>query len=428
MVALVMALRVACGQESRPSGSSVIVHGLSLHAMENEQSFPVLVRDSVNAPFSQYLTIQFDVLASEPPSIKIRFWHCTRDWLPDNNVFLQDETHNTSFHLDYRTSPNGVRWYSYRYENRFPDKDGIIRFAHSGNWIFRILSADERTVYGEGRFFVVDNLVPADIRVSDDYLTDNASPLNQVHRVEVHIILPGEVEGQFYTTVDVYQNRRLAHPYRIDAYDRNPYTFVEGYNTGRRRFSVSNIFPGNEYRVLDLGNVTRYPNHMPVRLVSGADQARNFWRTGSDRNGTALLDRFTGNNSDYLDVLFRLDLTATTLRNATVGGREIFVVGQFNQWQPTLEDRLIHDNNENSHIVRKLLRRGLYDYQYITGLWDPGSRSVLVQDWLILEGNDWRTTNVYRAFVYYKDPRFGGFDRIVGYGTTRRARPAQGSY
>jgi hypothetical protein len=34
-------------------------------------------------------------------------------------------------------------------------------------------------------------------------------------------------------------------------------------------------------------------------------------------------------------------------------------------------------------------------------------------DWIALEGNDWRTTNVYTALLYYHDVRFGGFDRIL---------------
>ena len=421
-------LGIARGQEIPSAVGPVVVRGLSVYAMENEQNFPVVTRDSANAPFRQYLTIQFDVLADDPPLLKIRFWHCTRDWVPDNNVFLQDETHNTSFNLSYRTSPNGVRGYAYRYKNRFPDEDDIVRFAYSGNWIFRIMDNDETSVYGEGKFFVVDNRTPTDVHVTDDYLTDNASPMNQIHKVEVGIILPDEVEGQFYSTVDVYQNWRIDHAYRIDASDRNSYTIVDGYNTGRRRFSVSNVFPGNEYRKLDLSNVNRYPNRSLVRLVEGADQERSFWRTGPDRNGAAILGRFTGINSDYLEVLFRLDLTQASFRAATVGGREIFVVGQFNRWQPTVDDMLVYDEDEMSYVVRKLLRRGVYDYQYVTGFRDARSRTVLDQDWLVLEGNDWRTTNTYRAFVYYKDPRYGGFDRLVGYGTALSGTAPAGSY
>jgi hypothetical protein len=49
------------------------------------------------------------------------------------------------------------------------------------------------------------------------------------------------------------------------------------------------------------------------------------------------------------------------------------------------------------------LRRGTYDYQYVLN----------DNDWITLEGNDWRTVNVYTALMYYHDPQFGGFDRIL---------------
>ncbi|MBI3587212.1 MAG: hypothetical protein HY088_08800, partial [Ignavibacteriales bacterium] len=45
------------------------------------------------------------------------------------------------------------------------------------------------------------------------------------------------------------------------------------------------------------------------------------------------------------------------------------------------------------------------DYQYVKSN----------NDWISIEGNDWRTVNVYTAFIYYYDTRLGGFDRILGY-------------
>jgi hypothetical protein len=222
------------------------------------------------------------------------------------------------------------------------------------------------------------------------------------------------MDGYYYTTVDVYQNRKLYQSYRIDIWDRNPYTHVDGQGTGERIFKITNIMPGNEYRVLDLSNVTRYPNKALVKNVEGADQMRLFWRTGADHNGDAFRNRFTGLNSDYLEYLFRLDLTPTDFRAMTSGGREIFVVGEFNFWNPTKEDKLEYDDVERSLVVKKLLRRGIYDYQYITGKWNAKTQSAEQQDWLAIEGTDVRTTNTYTVFAYYNDPRFGGFDRIVG--------------
>lgn len=406
-------------QESHEN--AVLVRGLSVYAMDNETNPPIIVRDTVlingkAVVQNQYLTIQFDVVASDPPWLKILFLHCDRDWVPDNNLFVQDENHNTSFSLDFRTSPGGVSHYQYRYVNRFPDEDGIVQFNYSGNWIFRIMDKAEKQVYGEGRFFVVDQISSTVVVVENDYQPDKPSPFNQVNKVQVTVALPDEVYGTYYTTVDLYQNRRFYNPYRIDVNDRDPYTFVAGMNTGKRVFSRSDISPGNEYRTLDLSNATRYPNGALVRPVGGVDQQRSLWRTGSDRNGIAVLNRFSGSNSDYLDVLFRLQLTDSERRLATKNNCQIFLVSPHNEWSPQQSDALVFDDDENAFIVRKLLRRGIYDYQYVTGIWDPASEKTIDQDWLAIEGNDWRTSSTYTGLVYYDDPRFGGFTRIVGYG------------
>ncbi len=397
------------------------VRGLSVYGGSGEDSVPVIVRDSTGHAMasSQYITIQFDVQGKEPPQFRIRFLHCNRDWVPDQNLFVQDETHNTSFILDYRTSPNGVEYYSYRYANHFPDQDDIVRFNYSGNWIFQIMDKEEKNIFADGRFFVVDGVSKVAVSVTNDYLTDALPPLNQVHKVKVDVQLPNEIDGYFYTTVDVYQNRRFFNPYRIDVNDRDPYTTVEGFNLGYRLFTIRNLLPGNEYRTLNISNMTRYPNRSVVRLVDGADQPRPYWRTGPDGNGTASLNSFTGLSSDYLDVLFRLDLSSLDPHKILAGGTAVYVAGPFNQWNPVAEDQLAYDDSERCYVVQKLLRRGIYDYQYVTGTWDPGSKEVVHQDWVALEGNDWRTTNTYYTMIYYNDARFGGFDRIVGFGVGR---------
>lgn len=413
--------------------SQVEVRGVSVYGMSNEAMFPVIVRDTLTrdgkpAMAESYITVQFDILAAHPPSLKIRFLHCDRNWAPDENLFVQDEHFNTSFNLEYRVSPGGVEGYKYRYVNRFPDAGGVVRFTYSGNWLFRIMDRNETTVFAEGRFFVVDNFTPTTLSVANDYLTANESPLNQIHRVTVAATLADETEGYFYTTIDVYQNRRLYNPYRIDAYDSDPYTTVEGFASGSRTFIIRNILPGNEYRTLDLSNATRYPNRMTVRLVEGVDQHRRFLRAAPDRNGIPQLNRFTGINSDYLTVMFRLQLTEADRERATRNDRGVYLVGPFNDWFPYSDDVLEYSAQEDLFIVYKTMRRGIYDYQYITGAWNEGLQEVVEQDWVELEGNDWRTSNIYSAFVYYNDPRFGGFDRIVGYATGASSPALPGSH
>lgn len=394
--------------------TSTVLRGLTVYGGDREE-LPPLIDDSLH----RYITIQFDVAAPHPPELRVRFLHCSRDWVPDENAFVQDDRYNRSDILAFRPAPAGVGWYQYRFVNRFPDAGGVVQFPWSGNWIFRIVNDDETAVLGEGRFFVVESLVRPVAQVRNAYQTALTSPLNQVHRVDIQVTLPDEMEGSFYTAVDVYQNHRWHAPWRIDAWDRDPFTTVEGFGSGERVFSVLNIPPGNEYRTLDFSNANRYPNRDTVRTVEGLDLPRVYWRTGSDRDGTARLSRFSGVTMDYLPVMFRLRLPSGSAPET-----QVFVAGPFNGWYPGEDDRMVPDAREDAMVNVRLLRRGVYDYQYVTGVWDQERGVVEGQDWLALEGNDWRTTNTYTAFVYYRDSRYGGFDRLAGYAVARSSGEA----
>jgi len=59
------------------------------------------------------------------------------------------------------------------------------------------------------------------------------------------------------------------------------------------------------------------------------------------------------------------------------------------------------------------LKRGIYDYQYVTAEYKNDKISNI--DWNILEGNFWETDNIYHIFLYYSNPDKGGFEEIIAY-------------
>jgi len=389
------------------------IRGLRVYGGTNEFQPPIIIKGDTTADgqpnaANDVITIDFDVDVSPPPNLRIKFWHCNRDWKIDDSIFLIDFTHNQSLYLDLAPAPNGVEHYKYHYSNQFPDGQDVVRFDFSGNWIFQIFDVETKEIYADGRFIVVEPLADVSMGVKNDYLTEEQFPFYMIHKVAVSVNLPESLYREYVTTVDVYQNWRFYNPYRIDLNDRDPYTFVGGINLPKKEFIISNIFPGNEYRRLDLSNITLYPNGQLVKLVQGNDLSRYLHQGAPDMGGSAMLKQFTGIKSDYLKVMFRLDLP-------TKLNQDIFVVGAFNNWRPTLDDRLIYDEDQQLYYVYKWMRRGIYDYQYITGVWDAKQGKVIDQDWLELEGNDWQTVNTYSAVIYYNDPRFGGFDRIIGF-------------
>jgi hypothetical protein len=162
------------------------------------------------------------------------------------------------------------------------------------------------------------------------------------------------------------------------------------------RFIVDNLQPGNEYRRIDLRSDDLYPPNVTLRPRDGADGSRWQWQGKEDQNGTSVL--VSGNNyADYVQFQFELGLPDDHTHD------KIYVAGDFNGWK--IDDHWVMQYDEALKHYKLLtwLRRGAYDYQYVLN----GT------DWTAVEGNDWRTVNVYTALVYYHDVRFGGFDRIL---------------
>lgn len=390
------------------SFANVTIMSLRVYADNDEYQVPIITR-------SERVTIEFDVNTPVPPNLQVLFMHASKDWVPDNNIFLNDLYHNKSQTLFFTTAPNGVRHYTFHYCNSFPDSFNVVRFLYSGNYVFSIFEKEhENTILAQGRFIVVENLVQTTMTVANRYYPETASPFNQMHYITVHVSVPpatgqSDENNLFYPnvkTVDIYQNWKLYNPSRIDVDNRTPDTFVDKVVQPEKTFTIRNVSPGNEYRRLDLSSSKFYPNYEPVQLIGGADLSRFQWQGTLDANGAAKLHPFVGGNSEYLDVTMRLELPSPV-------NKRIFLVGAFNDWRPSPQYEMVYDTSSGEYRCRLWLRRGVYDYQYVLGDVDRYS-NIVNQDWIALEGNDWRTTERYTAVVYYRDNRFGGFDRAVG--------------
>ena len=59
------------------------------------------------------------------------------------------------------------------------------------------------------------------------------------------------------------------------------------------------------------------------------------------------------------------------------------------------------------------LKRGSYDYQYVTA--DIIDGYIENMNWLELEGNYWETNNEYYIFLFYNEPADGGYEKIIGF-------------
>ena len=374
------------------------VQGVRVYG-STDAGFPVTTLES------RPITIEFDVAEAQPPDIYIRVVHCDRDWNVTNSYFINDEMQNRSrAPLAIDPAPAGVRSYRFHYSARIPGIAGLERFAHSGNYIFEVVDASSKEVLVRGRFFVAEALLAPAMKISNRSLPSEVNPYNQVNKIEVGFALPrpeSMKDEVFYPiklkVVDIYKNRELGNHWRVDADFPGPHSFVDGLGTTQMRFWVDNVIPGNDYRHIDVRNVTDYPEGQELRSRLGADVSRFLQPPRGDHNGVSTITTAT-RFADY--VRYRFELASEYRQYETV-----FVVGDFDGWTPSPTCAMTYDDDSRRYVWSTSLRRGAYDYQYVVG----------PNDWMSIEGNDWRTVNVFSAFIYYRDDRLGGYDRIIGF-------------
>lgn len=391
--------------------------------LAQESSLPVLRGLRLSGPSrsdlpivalgQEAMTIEFDIRAGEVPRLELRFYHCDRDWKETPTPFVNDEILNrTRLELPYEVAPVGVKGYDFQYSLTIPGYPLFDGFRYSGNYRLEIWDSENQLKLDSARFFVVESLLQPIMKVERRRDPATAAPYNQVHLVRVAFAVPAPDSSNSmpyfshdFTTVDIYKNREIGRPRRISVDDLDPNTFVEGLALQDLEFRIEDILPGNEYRTINIENVSQYPQHITLRSRTGADLSRFPWKQASDQDGSSSIVRGTS-YADYLDFEFELLVDEV--------GDSVYVVGDFNDWDPAKGGPMEFENGRYRWSTS--LRRGRYDYQYVVG-----------NDWIALEGNDWRTVNRYTALIYYRDSRFGGFDRIVGAARLRNSgRPSEG--
>ncbi len=384
------------------------IFGLRTYANDDEYRPPIIVS-------GERITIEFDINTSLVPDLKIIFKHASRDWVADDNSFINPPDLRPAEQLSFTAAPNGVSNYTYRFKNSFPDDKNFVRFAFSGNYLFYIVeSKNERSVLASGRFILAEQTVATAMTIENRYHPDFDPPYNQMLNVSVDVEIPDAYtaadENSIYHSdvrrVDIIPNWRILAPYRIDVSDTDPHTFVENVTSAKKTFWIRTVSPSNEYRRLDLSSTLAYPNGRTAIVRDQPDVSRFQWQSKPDANGAAKLKPFTGQWSDYLEV-------EQSLRLSSLPKHSVFLVGSFSDWIPDARYELKADPSDGLLKIRHWLRRGVYDYQFVLGRVEE-SGAVVDQDWLALEGNDWRTINRYTALVYYTDRRFGGVDRVIG--------------
>jgi hypothetical protein len=380
------------------------VKSLQVYSGDDAASFPIIFNSD---GASGNITIEFDVQSNSYPELSLYFRFCDRHWNPVENLFLFNRGNEVVPFLDLVRLPVTITETQYHFKGSFPDNNGYITFPYSGKWMFFVTAINDTSmVYAKGRFVVAENIVDLKIKTETEIRSDkyySPSDLAKAFIFSINFSLPFEFFPQNVTSAEVIENQKIFYPTVIEKNQKN--SLSEFYWDGNRNFTfvAKGITPGNEYRQANLKQYTNFNLKEVYAQRDRIETSRFYKRGGKDLNGGFVLTDFMDVYSDYLNVRF-------TIRPPEPFNSDIYLSGSFNNW--TIDDDYKLTNSDGLFTLTIPLKRGIYDYLYVTRI----GNNI---DWNFLEGNLFETSHIYRVFIFYKDPSFGGYDRIIGYSTIK---------
>ena len=364
--------------------------------------------------FGEQLILRFDDLNNGSEVYRYTIKHLDRNWQDDGLFFTEYASGKLNELIDnFKYSFNTYQAYTH-YSLRFPNED--IQPKISGNYEIIVYKDTPRKPLFKKRFYVVENTAKIGLNVTR-YANAKTPELNQ--RVEVRVIGEGNNFSRNISSIslNVIQNNNFNEGVR----DLRPSSsLVLGNQLLFQQLDLT--FAGNnEFSYFDNKNL-----NVPMDMVQAYDNINGVnytylfptwispfsYQYQPDVNGAFY---FRSNNmgqerdahyeGDYSWVVFSLD-------SLPFENKEVYVLGQFNDYQANSESRMFYDKQKQKYVAHLYLKQGFYNYILATKS-DDGRLNLGE-----INGNFWQTQNQYQAFLYYT-PFGKNYDALMGYGEIR---------
>lgn len=389
--------------------SEIEIKGLRTYSAKNEILPPIIIyndrtENGVEDSTNDYIVIEFDVVSILKPNLQIIFQLCDKNWNPVDNIFLQNFGKDRFYNLQFTSAPTGVKSYNYSFKQTFPDERGQITFPFSGKYRYLITEFNnEKKIYGIGYFIVVYQNFKTITNLYKEVIDDTLHEIidfNRRHKIHVDVYIPKGFDVSRQNEIEIIQNQKFFNSYFINFDLRDKYQYGRYLGINIKRYIKRDIFPVNEYRQVNLMDYNKYPNDKLLTSFDGVEVTRKFFFNGSDYDGGMKYYRSRDIYNEYLTYKFELTLPSNN--------KSVYLIGSFNNWK--LDEKFKMNKVENYYSLIVSLKRGIYDYQYVTV---QGNNDLKEINWIDVEGNHWNTTNTYYILVYYKDPSLNDWDKIV---------------
>lgn len=364
--------------------------------------------------FGEHLILRFDDLNNGSQIYRYTIKHLDRNWQDDGLFFTEYANGNLNGLIDnFKYSFNTHQAYTH-YSLVFPNDK--IQPKISGNYEIIVYKDSPKKPLFTKRFSISENRAEIGLNVSR-YHNARTPELNQ--RIEVKAITNNANISQNINSIslNVIQNNNA----NLGAFNLKPTSsLVAGNQLIFQQLDL--VFAGNnEFYYFD--NKTL---NVPMDMVAGYENVEGVnysylypvwayplnYQYQPDVNGAFY---FRSNNmgqerdahyeGDYSWVVFSLD-------SLPLEGKEIYILGQFNDYQANEESKMHYDPTRQKYFAKIYLKQGFYNYILATkdqnGTLNYGE----------INGNFWQTQNQYQAFIYYT-PFGKNYDGLLGYGEIR---------
>jgi hypothetical protein len=399
------------------------VRWVRIYGASDETSPPILRLPVKGTPASQIgsdaLTLQFDMQADQLPNLTLILIHCDHDWVPTENIFVQDPIRLRSSDFAIERAPVGVHGYDYSCSITFPSRESTIKIAYSGNYIARVVDYyDNSRILTETRFFVVEPKAPVGMLITSGfYQSAQTEVLQHGLNIQCEAAATNDLFMSQIRAIDIYKAgvwwKPMIASYDVSGHEQKAGEYWSLWNSSFGGKAVSqfyNIPAGNEHRILDLTDLTLFPASAGGLLTTPLSDLPRQTFSMFDNNGYAISRFVPLSDAEYVYFEFRLDLKGAQVN------QDICVVGTFNDWKPSEEWRMVYDKQSGFYTARGWIKRAMQEYEYVAGKWDEDTGELRQADASLLEGNITSTSQPYYGMVYYKEITGGGYDRIVGVG------------
>ena len=381
------------------------IRSVEFYNAAKEQSLPLMTLNS-----SEELSLQFDDLRQGGRSYAYTIEHCDMNWKSSGlspvdylDGFTEDRIN------DYTVSLNTLQGYMH-YSLSLPNQ--VIRPKIDGNYVLKVYEEGyaDRIILTR-RFYV---LSPSVILRPEVVASPQITNRKTSQKINISVEHPQLNIQNPYTDVKlvVRQNGRPDVEQTVD----RPNQIRAGvlvYNDLR-----SLEFPGsNEFRKFDFRTLRLQSERVEqiyrdsvntVQLLPDQPYTASNYSYSFDENGDFFIRNQDGHepatDADYAYI------TWTFEAERPKGAGEVYVVGKFNDYRLSADNRLIYDAGRSRFYGSIYLKQGLYDYQYV---WVDATNPEK-SNHTLFEGSFFETKNKYQAFLYYRRPG-SRWDQLVGF-------------